>query len=230
MSLRLYLLVDGSRAGLLSRWDGAQRKVHNFIMQNVLLNMGEAMSDEYCSRGYPWCFVISAAALQVNKYYVGSFMIQPGEAGLESVIIIYSAVSYPRLERIMHAKYPLTFWAARILNNQQQGDFSNKKWKTLFQWVKALKRAYSPCWESFALKKAWRFSTLSQVLLKEGSKEDYGIRVNDGVEAMPWKNWPNCVQQEEGIWVWRQSRHRNILDSRWIPLLGAGAKTPESSF
>ncbi|CAH0160221.1 hypothetical protein SRABI13_00738 [Erwinia aphidicola] len=230
MSLRLYLLVDGSRAGLFSRWGRAQRKVHNFIVKNVLMNMGEAMSDEYCSRGYPWCFVISAAALKVNKYYIGSFIIQPGEAGVESLVIIYSAVSSPWLEKNMLAEYPLTFWAARILNNRQKSDFSDKKWKTLFQWVKALKRSYSPFWESFALKKAWSFNTLSQVLLMEGSKEDYGIRINDGVEAMPWKSWPDCIQQEEGIWVWRQSRHRKILDSRRIPLRGAEAKMPEAPF
>ena len=230
MLLRLYLLVDESRAGLLCRWGKKQREVRSFITQQILPNMGSLMPSDYLPEHYPWCFIISAAALRGKYSYVGAFMVLPGEQEEKSLIVVYSAVSYRWLQKNMRAEFPMTFWAARILNNVRKSDLAEKNWQPLWQWVKALRRSYSPFWESFALTPAWRFSRHSQVLLKEGSQEDYHIHDSDGIEIMPWKNWPDCVQQEAGIWIWRQSRHRNILDSQRILLRRAEAESPDASF
>ncbi|MGN7973791.1 T6SS protein Cts1T [Serratia sp. 22264] len=230
MSLRLYLLVDESRVGLFRRLGRRQREVRSIITQQILPNIGSLMLEGYLPENYPWCFVISSSALRSKYHYAGAFMVFRGEQGEESLAVVYSAVSYQWLQRNMCAEFPLTFWAARILNNVQKNDLVEKNWRPLWQWVKALKRAYSPFWESFALTPAWRFKNHSQVLLREGAQEDFHIRSSDGVEVMPWKNWPGCVQQEAGIWIWRQSRHRNILDSQRIPLRRAEAKSPNASF
>jgi hypothetical protein len=230
MSLRLYLLVDETRAGLFRRWGKEQRELHSFITREILPNMDSSMPVDCLSESYPWCFVISAAALRGKCFYAGAFMVVQSEQGNKSLVVIYSVVSYRWLQKNMQAEFPMTFWATRILNNLRNSDVAENNWQPLWQWVKALKRAYSPFWESFVLTPAWRFKNHSQVLLREGSQEDYHIRNSDGVEVMPWKNWPDCVQQEAGIWIWRQSRHRNILDSQRIPLRRAEAKPPDASF
>ncbi|MTD38229.1 T6SS protein Cts1T [Erwinia sp. CPCC 100877] len=230
MSLRLYLLVDESRAGLFRRLGKSQRKVRTIITQHILPSIGSSISDDYLSQHYPWCFVISAAALQRRHSCAGAFMVLQGEKGERSLVVIYGAVSCLWLQKNMQAEFPMTFWAARILNSVDKNALAEKNWQSLWQWAKALKRAYSPFWESFLLTPAWRFKKQSQVLLREGSQEDYRILNSDGVEVMPWKNWPGCVQQEAGIWIWRQSRHRRILDSQRIPLRRAEAQTPDASF
>ncbi|MCT4703384.1 T6SS protein Cts1T [Enterobacteriaceae bacterium H20N1] len=229
MSLRLYLLVDDSRAGLFKTGSKRRREVYSLVTQKILKNMDSSMPDDYLPESYPWCFVISFGALR-GKCYAGAFMVHRNSQGEKSLIVVYSERSYQWLKKNMRTEFPLTFWMARILNNTQKSDFTQHNWKPLRQWLKALKRAYSPFWESFALTPAYRFKNHSQALLREGSQEDYCIRNSDGVEVMPWTNWPDCLQQEAGIWIWRQSRHRKILDSQRIPLRRAEAEPPAASF
>lgn len=229
MSIRLCLLVDESRAGLFRRLSKKQREVRSIITQHILPNIGSSMLDNYLPEHYPWCFVISAASLRQRRSCVGAFMVLPGKQGEKLLVVLYSQVSYSWLQKNMHVEFPLTFWASRILNMARKDDVVTKDGQLLWQWVKALGRAYSP-WREVVLTPAWRFKNQSQVLLREGSREDYCIRNNDGVETMPWKNWPDCVQQDVGIWIWRQSRHRKILDSQRIPLRRAEAKLPDASF
>ncbi len=229
MSIRLCLLVGELRAGLFRRLSKKQREVRAIITQQILPNIGSSMPDEYLPEHYPWCFVISAASLRQRHSCVGAFMVLPGEQGEKLLVVVYSPVSCLWLQKNMHVEFPLTFWASRILNMARKNDVVKKDWQLLWQWVKALGRTYSP-WREFMLTPAWRFKNQSQMLLREGSQEDYCIRNSDGVEIIPWKNWPDCVQQDAGIWIWRQSRHRKILDSQRIPLRGAEAKLPDASF
>ncbi|WP_435946901.1 T6SS protein Cts1T [Dryocola sp. BD586] len=229
MPLRLYLLVDNPRAVLFGAGRKRQREVYALVTQSILRNRDSALPDDYLPESYPWCFVISAGALR-NKYYAGACMVYRNSQQEKSLIVVYSERPYRWLQKNMRTDYPLTFWMARILNNTQKSDVIEHNWKPLRQWLKALRRAYSPFWESFALVPAYRFKNHSQVLLREGSQEDYYIRNSDGVEVMPWTNWPDCIQQEAGIWLWRQSRHRKILDSHRIPLRRAEAEPPAASF
>ncbi|VEC00428.1 Uncharacterised protein [Cedecea lapagei] len=230
MLLRLYLLVDESRAGLFRRRGKKQREVRSIITQQILPGIGSSLPDDYLPEHYPWSFVISSPSSRGQDAYSGAFMLRPGKGGEPSLVIIYGEAPWPWLKKNLQDEYPLTFWASRILNTVPDSDVAEKNWRPLWQWVKALRRAYSPFWETLLLTPAWQFKNHSQVLLREGSQEDYHIRNRDGVEAMPWKNWPDCVEQEAGIWIWRQSRHRKIVDSQRIPLRRAEAKPPDASF
>ncbi|MTH46709.1 T6SS protein Cts1T [Intestinirhabdus alba] len=228
MSIRLYLLADKARAGLFRRSGKRQREVRALITRHVLPVIGSPLPDEALPEQYPWCFAISPAALRGRYTCVGALAVLRSEEGEASLVAICGAVSYPWLKKNMRGDFPVTFWAARILNKVQKSDAAELDGKPLRQWLKALSRAYSPFWESFALTPAWRFKNRSQALLREGSQADFYIRNHDGVEAMPWKNWPDCLQQEPGIWIWRQSRHKRILDSQRIPLRRAEATSPDA--
>lgn len=229
MSIRLCLLVDESCAGQFRRLSKTQREVRSIITQQILPGIGSSILDKYLPEHYPWCFAISAASLRQRHSCVGAFMVLPDKQGKKLLVVVYSPVSYSWLKKNMHVEFPLTFWASRILNMAPKNDLVKKDWQLLWQWVKALGRSYSP-WRERVLTSAWQFKNQSQMLLREGSQEDYCIRNNDGVEIMPWKNWPDCIQQDAGVWIWRQSRHGKILDSRKISLRRAEAKLPEASF
>lgn len=220
--MRLHLFIDECRIGPFRRLGRTQRKVRAAIRQHILPGIVSPMSGDYLSEHYPWCFVISGGMFSRKYFCVGAFVVLQREPGEKSLAVIYSKVRYSWLEKNMRTEFPLTFWAARILNGVQQSDIAEKNWQPLWQWVKALKWSYSPLFQKI-LTPAMHFRNHSQVLLREGSQEDYRIRSSDGVEIMPWKNWPDCIQQEAGIWIWRQSRHRKILDSQRIPLGRAGA-------
>ncbi|WP_072056932.1 T6SS protein Cts1T [Enterobacter cloacae] len=216
MSLRLYLLVGESRAGPFYRKRKKQRQTEAFISREILSNVTTAMTDSYLSVAYPWCFVISSSMVEDKYHYVGACRILCNEKGERTLVGMYSPVSHRWLNNNMQAEFPLTFWMSRILNMMQERDFYARNTPLLRQWRMALQRAYSPLWESFALTPAWRFKNRSQALLREGSEEDYCIRNSDGVDVMPWKNWPDSITQKSGIWLWRESRHRKILDSQRI--------------
>lgn len=226
MLLRLYLIVDESRPGLFRRRWKKQQEVRSIIIQQILPGIGSSLPDDYLPDHYPWSFVISSPSSRGHDAYSGAFMLRPGKGGVPSLVIIYGEAPLPWLKKNMQDEFPLTFWASRILNNVPDSDAVEKNWRPLLQWVKALRRAYSLLWEKLVLKSAWQFKNHSQLLLREGSQEDYRIQNRDGVETMPWKNWPDCIEQDAAIWIWRQSRHRKIVDSQRIPLRRAEAKPP----
>jgi len=226
--LRLFLLVDESRISLFHRMGRKQREVRSIITKQILPVISSSLPEDFLPEHYPWCFVISSPSTWGGNAFSGAFMLRPGKGGVPSLIIIYGEARWPWLKKNMQNDFPLTFWASRFLNNVSDCDMAEKNWHSLSQWVKALDRSYWTIWEKLMLAPAWQFKNHSQVLLKEGSKEDYLIQNHDGIETMPWKNWPECVQQEAGIWIWRQSRHRKILDSQRIPLQRDEAKSPDA--
>lgn len=228
MSIRLFLLNDRAQKNVFGRPGKLHRKVRAIITQQICPNIGSSISEGLLEEDYPWCFVISGAALSQRHYCAGAFSLMTGEHGEKLLIVIYSMVSYSWLQKNLRSEYPLTFWAARVLNIKRKYDVVGGNQGILWQWFKALRWAYSP-WRQFVLKPLWRFEHKSQMLLREGSQQDYRIRNSDGVEVMPWKNWPGCIQQEPEIWVWRQSRHRRILDSQRILLRRAEANPPDAS-
>lgn len=228
MSIRLYLLVDRKRAGLFHRLNKKQCELLNVFTQQILPHLESSMPDSYLPEHYPWCFVISASTLKARHAYAGAFMVLPGEQDEKKLAIVYGSVSYPWLKSNMHSEFPLTFWASRILNYVERKDVLAKEWRPLWQWVKKLRQVYSP-WRELILNPAWHFKNHSQVLLKEGSREDYCIKSSDGVEVMPWKNWPECIQEKEGVWIWRQGRHKRILESQRFLIKRAVASVPDAS-
>lgn len=230
MALRLHLFADEYQVGLFHRLGRSQRQVRATIVSRVLPRLIWSMSDNDLPARYPWCFVISNRARGRRPLYVGAFLTIPTTAGKSSLVVIYASVSYGWLKKNMQTEFPITFWAARVLNGVTQRDVAEKNWHLHRQWIKALRWSCSALLQRVILTPAMQFKQHSQVLLREGSQEDYRICSSDGVELMPWKNWPDCISQEAGVWIWRQSRHRKVLDSQRIPLGRAEAKSPDASF
>ncbi|TBL68528.1 T6SS protein Cts1T [Hafnia alvei] len=228
MPMRLFLLVDETQMGLFRRFGKMKREVHSIITRQILPNIGLSLTSDCLSERYPWCFIISRASFRKRRFYAGAFTLLTGEHGEQFLVVIFSSVSYSWLQKNMQTEFPLTFWASRVLNTVRNNDAVSKDWQSLWVWLKKLQVAYSP-WE-FLLKPIWHFKNQSQMLLREGSREDYNIRRSDGVEVMPWTDWPGCTEHQLNIWSWRQSRHGKILDSLRVPLQRAEATSPDASF
>lgn len=199
----------------------------SIIKRYIAPDIVATVPEDYLPQNYPWCFVISAGALSQRYHLAGALSLVTNKQGERSLRIIYGMFSDSWLKKNMRDDYPLTFWAARILNSVPGDEGAEKDRRYLKQWTKVLRRAYSPFWE-YVHTPAWRFKNQSQMLLREGSQEDYRIGDEDGVENMPWREWPDCLQQEASVWLWRQSRYKRILDSQRIPLRRAGAASPDS--
>ncbi len=229
MAVRLHLLVDNLPVGTRNGGKKRSQQIASLIAQSVLPEMELSVNCNDLPEDYPWCFLVSGKEIGCKKYYAGALVNFRNVHGRRSSIIIYSALSYPWLKKNMSSQYPITFWMARILNIIPEIDRAEECWDQLRLWVTALQRSYSPFWESIILTHSYQFKNRSQVLLREGSKEDYRIRDSDGVGVMPWKHWPDNIQEEAGVWLWRQSRHCKILDSQRILLQGDGAERPDVS-
>lgn len=228
MSIRLFLFIAGLDKPIVARKGKIHRKVQSMITEKIVPNRAPLAVESGLAEQYPWSFVIADAALSRQRYCTGAFSVIRGQQGETLLVAIYSLVSCSWLKKNLQAEFPLTFWAARILNVLPTNCQASSSWQPLRQWLAALRWSYSP-WRQFVLMPAWRFEHKSKMLLREGGQEDYRIGKGDGVEIMPWKKWPGCLQQGAGAWIWRQSRHRRILDSQRILFRRAEAYPSDAS-
>lgn len=228
MLLRLYFFIGRYRPGIFYRLNRRQRRVRDILNEQVVPTLAASRPDHDALASYPWCFVIADGSR--GHFAAGAFRLLRAGADRSALMVIYGDASYSWLEKNMAAEYPLTFWASRILNGVSDGDIAEKNWRPHRRWLSALRWACSPLLQRVVLQPALHFNRHSYALLREGSQQDYRIRSSDGVESMPWNNWPACLREESGVWIWRQSRHRKILDSQRIPLRRAGAQPPDASF
>ncbi|MDT3667832.1 hypothetical protein ROK90_17740 [Cronobacter dublinensis] len=121
---------------------------------------------------------------------------------------------------LQHARpvQSLAFWQMRILclltdEQQRIGERAAVR-----QWVQALRLSLAPGWVRWWVNPSWRFGQRAPALLMENCAADYRLGPEAGVETMPWREWPACINQENTIWIWRQSRHGKYIDSQRIAI------------
>lgn len=170
---------------------------------------------------YPWCFALAFR----QRLYLGAFLPgtnRQGDATLEALCC--------RLNRqalLQHARpvQSLAFWQMRILclligEQQRIGERAAVR-----QWVQALRLSLAPGWVRWWVNPPWRFGQRAPALLMENCAADYRLGPEAGVETMPWREWPACINQENTIWIWRQSRHGKYIDSQRIAITHNRAAT-----
>jgi len=210
-------VIDDSRH---YRWYHWRRKHHRRILK-FLQDMVEpeiktlSQSNEL-SDSYPWCFVFSAKQLNRKHYYIGALTISKNNCNKDSLCVIFSRLPYNVIALDFKKKFHIAFWQSRILAARQGEMNTNKKNSQFSEWIKALQIHYSPFLESVLIRKSYRFINTSEPLLSNCHILDNQIPINGGVEFMPWKNWPECIQTGNSVWLWRQSRYGRIIDSKKI--------------
>lgn len=204
------------------RWYHWRRKQHRiilkFLQDNILPEINKLSQDDDVSDSYPWCFVFSEKEPCKKNFYIGAMTLTKENCNKDSFCAVFSRLPYDKIEEHFKKKFHVAFWQARILANKQDQRNGNKKNVHFSEWIKALQIHYSPFLESILIRKDYRFINISESLLSNCHILDNQTSINGGVEFMPWKNWPECVQSGNFIWLWRQSRYGRIIDSMKIPI------------
>lgn len=215
----LISVIDDSRQ---YRWYHWRKKHHRrmikFLRDTIIPELNIRSQDDGLSDSYPWCFVFSEKKTQGNHYYIGALTIYKNSCNKDSLCAIFSRLPYDVISLDFKKKFHIAFWQARILAARQGDMNDNKKSSDFLEWVKALQIHYSPFLESFLIRKNYRFINRTEPLLSNLHILDNETPINGGVEFMPWKNWPECIQSGDFVWLWRQSRHGRIIDSKKIPV------------
>lgn len=216
MAIRIVLVTDN--AGLFGQAGPRGRRIRTLIRDRVLPAMQDSLPGKPLPENYPWCFIVPPSALRRKTYCVGAFVSFENARGEKSIVALCCAVPYKWLKHNLTAEFSAPFWMARILAGIKPEEIARGNYGYVRPWIKALQRSYSYFWESFALAENFRFGTRSKFLLREFTDLDYEICSDDGVDIMPWKNWPGCIQAGDCVWLWRQSRHNRLIESQRILL------------
>ncbi|MFJ3458574.1 hypothetical protein ACIPMZ_16625 [Scandinavium goeteborgense] len=184
--------------------------LESFLYQHLLQAMAEQMSEPE----YPWCFVFPATCLNQTNFYMGACCLHYDNIGEPRIYALYSRLSYRHVFREFQSPRSVAYWQARILAGTKDVAGCIR----LKSWVRELQRAYSP------LDRIWgktkRFAQRADILLSDCCDYDYLSNIEDGVEFIPWANWPICIQTENKLWMWRQNKFGKITSSKRILLAG----------
>lgn len=164
----------------------------------------------------PSCFVFSVSKKNKEYFYMGAFVISSDLQGINSVRAIYSRFSYQHLRREFMSRHNIAFWQARVLAVTVTEKVSLVEKKVVKKWVKRLQRYYSVL--SGSEENNQNFARISTFLLSACCKSDNLSESHEGVEFMPWANWPECIKTENKLWIWRQNRVGRITSSQRISL------------
>ncbi|EXU76687.1 hypothetical protein [Erwinia mallotivora] len=202
---------------LFSQLRKKQENISDILLEGIIPKMVLTLPGKNLSINHSWCFVMPAKIKKKNYFWLGAFLPEASTFEINSVFALYVCVSYPTLCENLRSNFHVAFWLSRLLNGtqRQEGIVSNRA--NLSEWIKALQRSYSPFWEKL-LNEQYKFSNRSELLLSELTDNEEKINSDNGVEIMPWKGWPGCIQTDINVWLWRQSRYGRIIDSQKVSL------------
>ncbi|SFN56847.1 hypothetical protein SAMN05216516_110122 [Izhakiella capsodis] len=179
-------------------------------LQYVSLNMQLPLP---LSESYPWCFVSPAYTINQQHFIMGAFLpawqIIKNRPGALYVIIRKENV----IRLLQHAgNETLPFFMMRILALLDARGEQEEYKKNIYSWLLRLQCMLPKMRCSRQLiyvnGRRWEIDSLRLQLCDF----DFRYQSEDGVEVMPWLDWPNCILSQKKIWLWRQKRDGKILD------------------
>ncbi|EOV9657027.1 hypothetical protein ACN5L1_002613 [Cronobacter turicensis] len=165
---------------------------------------------------YPWCF----ALVFRRRYYLGAFL--TGGRDDVTLLALVSPLRHQAFLRHAAQRQSLAFWLARILCLRVEEHPRVGESRAVRQWVRALRWSFAPRWVRGCMHHARRFGRRSVALLREQCAADYRLGPEAGVDAMPWRDWPECAAEANYFWIWRQSRHGKYIDAQRIAITQTG--------
>lgn len=172
------------------------------------------------SDSYPWCFVSPAYAISQRHFMVGAFLPawQTTESQPAALYVLIKKESTIRLlQHIQNETLP--FFMMRILALLAERGEQEKYKKELYRWLQRLQCMLPAirCSRQFMYANGARWKIDS--LRVQHCGFDFRYKDEDGVDVMPWIDWPNCTLSSNEIWLWRQSRNGKILESQKLDRL-----------
>ncbi|WP_431224279.1 hypothetical protein ACQ86O_04435 [Serratia sp. L9] len=209
--------LPGNRQGLLGRFGQHRRtkQALHLLLQQALPLMASSRMKAPIVTPYPWCFVAPANAIRAKHYFIGAFLPET-QTSTALPPVLYALVSEAWLLSQLNERDSLPFWLARVL-----APFSVGCEVEVHRWCKLLQRML------MGRKHAISANHLRprEGLREERCDADFALGSEHGVDAMPWMEWPGCIQNDEIIWIWRQSRHGKVIESQKLANLNLSELT-----
>ncbi|MGQ8776530.1 hypothetical protein ACUTQ5_19455 [Serratia sp. NA_112.1] len=183
------------------------------LLQAVIRQMEPTILASSSLVRYPWCFLAPDSAKGARSFFVGAFL-PPQTTTDTPPEMLYVRVSERWLLNHLQMQVGLPLWLSRVLVPLINGPSGNLQSDEVRQACRFLQRLLA----SESRIRGLRGSEVRQLenLYSMRCEADEELLGEDGVDAMPWMNWPGCIQNDESIWLWRQSRYGKVIESQKV--------------
>ncbi|MEB5973396.1 hypothetical protein ACWXWB_13180 [Pantoea dispersa] len=160
---------------------------------------------------YPWCFVLPAPHVSSGLYLTGAFVVAEEPCTIAGVAVLLRGTD---LGRLLKQDSSLPFWMMRALaGGGQQADPGALREQIAADCQPLVARMTLPRWQQH-LRPVTRHAQLLHRLSQMHCEADFVLEGKRAVDVMPWRHWPDCVLHTGYLWLWRQNRQGQIIESQ----------------
>lgn len=185
------------------------------LLQLITSEMRSSILVELETEHYPWCF-ITAERNQQSKYFLIGAFIRTVENESIPLKALYLRVEHGWLvSRCRKVTNPAFLLSRALLAIGTR--FINANQQELNQFFHYLQRyiQLSSC-KQLKLAEQRSMSEMLAELLKSQCDFDDKLVLENGVRGMPWRDWPDCIQHNNSVWLWRQSKYKKYIEVQKI--------------
>lgn len=187
----------------------------NRLLQKVAAEMCSSLLAGIETEDYPWCFIAADPNKRSQYFLIGAF-IRKVDKDPTSIKALYMRVEHHWLVSQCQTLTNPAFWLSRallvirtrLINADRQQ--LNKFYRCLQRNIQLLTSKELKSTQQQGL------SVMLDELVKSQCDTDDNLVLENGVEGIPWRAWPNCIQNNNTVWLWRQSRFKKCLEVQKI--------------
>ncbi|MCT6588467.1 hypothetical protein N3553_01065 [Pantoea dispersa] len=160
---------------------------------------------------YPWCFVMPAHHVSPGLYLTGACVTTEGQSARAMVAVLLRGND---LVRLLKQEPGLPFWMMRALAaGGEDGEQVAVNEQIATDCRELLACMTVPRWQQ-PFRPATQLSQLRQRLSELRCETDFVLEGKRGGDVMPWRHWPDCLLPAGYLWLWRQNRHGQLIESQ----------------
>lgn len=187
------------------------------LLQGVIRQMQPSLLAFPALTHYPWCFVAPDSTSSSRHYTIGAFL-PPQCTTIGPPEMLYARVDECWLLKHLQSPVGMPLWLSRALVPLINGVARPLQNKEVRQVCHVLQRLHAPERRLWKPRVSQMQARQLEYLCARQCEADDHLQREYGVDAMPWMNWPGCIQHNQWIWLWRQSRHGKIIESQKVSI------------
>ncbi|PKH20854.1 hypothetical protein CIG19_16830 [Enterobacterales bacterium CwR94] len=206
------------RPAIQKRFERNRRLTQRFEaqLQQVNAQLAPSLLTAPAWQRYPWCFVMPDQEANRRHFFVGAFI----PSSVTPNVALYAWVNESWLLRQLLTRESLPFWLSRALVPLLHGGAQPHQLEEVRKTCRLLQRAGQPGRRGWNRHQPDPLPELDEQLRAVRCSADEEWEEKHGVDAMPWRDWPGCIQNVDTIWLWRQSRYGKVIEAQIINDLG----------
>lgn len=187
----------------------------NRLLQLITAEMRSSLLVGLVTEDYPWCFVTAERNQRSQYILIGAF-IRKVENDAISFKALYLRVSHSwlvsRCQIVTNPAFILS--RALLVINTRFISANQQELNKFFQYLQRNIQLLS-C-KQLKLEQQKSVSEMFDELVKSQCDIDDKLVLENGVEGMPWRDWPDCLQHNNTVWLWRQSKYKKYIEVQKI--------------